>query len=170
MNLQTFLVSVGAMALVVSVLLAGEHERLEKLQTEVRPVRATLLSTVVKEWIPGRGNWNAFGTFAVVADDFHGEAEGSLRPASFLRGKGRRYKVKRAEAEGFLPGWVVGETYDAFQYPDHRSSVFFQRPDAEGVGRQVLWMRIVGVLLVAGGLVLGYRRAQLRAQPTGAGL
>jgi len=169
MNLQTFLVSVGAMALVLSIFLAGEHERMEKLQTEVRPVRATLLSTVVKEWIPGRENWNAFGTFAIAADDFHGEAEGSLQPAGFLRGKGRRYKVSRAEAEGFLPGWVVGQTYDAFQYPDHRSSVFFQKPDAETLARQVLWMRIAGVLLVVGGLALGYRRHRLGVQQTGAG-
>ncbi len=125
----------------------------------VKPARATLRSTVVKEWIPGGNHWSAFGTFDIVAGDYSGSAEGSLIPRSFYSGKPRRYRVPRAEAETFLPKWVLGRTYDGYWNPENPTGVFFDPVDPGSVRRLVRAFRIAaGALFIAA--LLAWRMAR----------
>lgn len=135
---------------ICSVMFGENLGRLEEYALIVKPARATLRSTVVKEWIPGGNHWSAFGTFDIVAGDHAGPAEGSLIPRSFYSGKPRRYRVPRAEAEAFLPKWEVGRTYDGYWNPENPSGVFFDPVDPGSVRRLVRGFRIAaGVFLVA---------------------
>lgn len=154
MRLPAALALAGVLAVAFSFLAAEEQKTLEALAATVRPAKATLRSTTIEEWIAGRGNWNAFGTFDVVAGDHRGTAKGSLKPEAHRRAHRSRYQTPRGEAEGFLSAWEVGRTYDAFWDPDHPGNVFFSRIDPAVDARMVLGLRILGGLLLAGAVFL----------------
>jgi hypothetical protein len=149
-------VAAGILSFVV-----GERQDVyEEMERTVRKARATLVSTEVREWIPGRNHWSAFGTFDIVAGDYTGKAEGSLIPSSYYRGKPRRYKVPRAEAEAVLPRWEIGRTYDGYWDPDHPGGVFFEMVDARANARMIWALRIAAGAL----LILSVAATALRAR------
>jgi len=169
-----FFCLVGAVALAISFVASDQLKRLEHFAAVERPARAVLLSSFVKEWT--RGDWDAFGTFDVVADGFHGQATGNLLRAGVRRWEptGRKgamvaAKVTRAEAEQSRSSWIVGGAYDAFWSPEDPESISFHRVDPTNAARRVFWFRIVGALLVLIGLAVRRRHVRLGSRLSGAG-
>jgi hypothetical protein len=153
--LQGGLLLFGLFGLGLSFLLAADRQKtFEELDAVVRPARATLVSTEVKKWLEARDHWGAFGTFDVVAGDFKGRAEGSLEPRDHRLGQAHNYMISRSEAEGFLPAWHVGRTYDAFWDPEHPDVVFFDKVDSKANKRMIFRIRLVSGLMFFAGLLL----------------
>jgi hypothetical protein len=152
-------------AAVLSIVIGERQDVFEEMERTVRRARATLVSTEVKEWIPGRNHWSAFGTFDIVAGDYAGRAEGSLIPSSFYRGKPRRYRVPREEAETFPPRWEIGKTYDGYWNPEHPGGVFFEMVDARANARAIWLLRGAAALLLALSVVAALRRHVPRQGP-----
>jgi hypothetical protein len=99
----------ACVAAVSCIIYSLRQERLDELEAELRPVRARLVATEVKEWIAGNDDWSAFGTFEILSADEQGRATGDLIPQGFyeshgLRGHGGDYSsISRGEAEKFIP-------------------------------------------------------------------
>jgi hypothetical protein len=138
----------------VSVMAAAERDRLAEHAATVRPAKVTLRKTEVREWTLGYGNWNAFGTFDVVAGDHRGVAEGDLAPRAH-RWTGRRTdsrKTPRERAETFVADWQVGRTYDAYWAPAYPHRVSWDPVPVQAQARFTVALRAGAVLLFAIGL------------------
>lgn len=122
---------------------------LEQLEAEARPIRATLITTEVQEWMSGQGNWAAIGTFDIESGNYQGRGQGTLNPPN--KTGSRRRKISREQAEQLERAWEIGRTYDAFHYPDKPEQIFFKLPGANENARRIWCFRIAaGVFLVVG--------------------
>jgi hypothetical protein len=158
----------AGMAAVSCIIYSLQQGRLNELEAELRPVRARLVATEVKEWIAGNDDWSAFGTFEVLSDDEQGRATGDLIPQGFyesrgLRGHGGEYSsIPRNEAEKFLASWEIGRVYDGYVYPDTKDHIFFKLPGAAQNALNVRRLAIAGAILLTLGLIasagVGYVR------------
>jgi len=122
------------------VVLGLQQARLDELEATLRPVRARLVATEVKEWIEGNDNWAPFGTFQIESGDYQGRAEGDLIPESFYAAQVQRrrfIKIPRAKAETFLAAWEIGQQYDGYIYTDAKDGIFFVPPAAGENARMV---------------------------------
>lgn len=145
----------GALAAAIfSTVFSQQQEAYETVAARAIPVKATLRLIEVKEWIPGQGNWSAFGKFDVVADEKLGTLEGDLAP----RKPRKRGKRTREEAEALKDGWKIGQTYDGFWNPDRPLTVFFAKPDPIGNAQATLGLQILAAVLFLCAMVLNLRR------------
>jgi hypothetical protein len=148
---------VGLAAAGLSFPAAAERDRLAEYSATIRPAKATLRKTEIREWIAGHGDWNAFGTFDIVAGDHRGSAEGDLAPRAHRKRSRRQrntWKTPREKAETFPAQWQVGRTYDAFWNPQHPSGVFFDPVPVEEQARFVTGLRVAAPILFILGMVL----------------
>lgn len=169
-----FVCLVGAVVLAISFVAADDLKAREHMAAIERPARAVLLSSELRGW--SRDDWEPFGTFEVAADGFHGQAKGSLLRPGVRRWEptGRKgakvaAKVTRAEAEQSRSSWIVGGAYDAFWNPEDPTSISFHKVDSTDAARRVFWLRIVGALLLLGGLAVRSRHVRLGSRLSGAG-
>jgi hypothetical protein len=153
----------GLAAAGFSFVAAAERDRLAEYASTVRPAKATLRKTEVREWIAGRGNWTAFGTFDVVAGDFRGSAEGDLAPRHVRRRSTRRRgPTPRAEAETFPAAWQVGRTYDGFWPSGYPGTVFWEPVPVAESARLVTQLRVFAPVLFVMGFLLHERARRSR--------
>jgi hypothetical protein len=117
------------------VVLSLQQARLDELEATVRPVRARLVATEVKQWIEGHDNWYAVGTFEIESGEFQGRATGNLIPQRFYEDRNFRpggySSIPRGEAATFLALWEIGKTYDGYVHSDISDRIFLERPGAE---------------------------------------
>jgi hypothetical protein len=137
------------------VVLSLQQAKLDELETTVRPVPARLVATEVKQWIEGRDDWYASGTFEIESGEYQGRVTGSLIPQSFYRdrlpGRSRSSypSIPRGEAAKFLAPWEIGKTYDGYIHADARDHIFFELPGAELNALRVRQLRNTsGIFLV----------------------
>jgi hypothetical protein len=159
-------------AAVLCIFYSLQQGRLDELEAELRPVRARLVATEVKEWIAGNDDWAAFGTFEIVSGDEQGQATGNLIPQSFYqsyglrRQRGRDPLIPRDEAEKHLPSWEIGKVYDGYVYPDAKEHIFFELP---GAAQNALLMRrfaVAAAILLTLGLIAFASVAYLKRSTT----
>jgi hypothetical protein len=160
------------------VVLSLQQSRLDELEATIRPVRARLVATEVKEWIEGRDDWYASGTFEIESGEHQGRATGSLIPRSFYedRLRGSRHSsypsIPRTEAAKFLAPWVIGKMYDGYVHTDASDQIFFELPGAELNARRVTQLRNTAAIFLAlalagsGYLACAARRKERRIDAT----
>ncbi len=155
------------------VIFSLQQAGLDELEATVRPVRARLISTEVKQWIEGHDNWYASGTFEIESGEFQGRATGSLIPHSFyedrLPGRSRSSypSIPRGEAAKFLALWEIGRTYDGYVHSDASDRIFFELPGAETNARLVWRLGITSAVFLTLGVVASGCIAYLtRRQPS----
>jgi hypothetical protein len=147
----------GLLAVAFSFVAADERDGLRELAQNVRPARATLVSTELKEISAARNVWDAVGTFDVESGDHKGRATGSLEPAAHRAKRRRTDRQPKETAQSFAASWQVGRTYDAFWNPDRPNAVFFSAVDPAPTARLVVGLRVAAAVLVAAGLLLWRR-------------
>ena len=135
-----------------------QQAKLDELEASLRPVRARLMATEVKEWIEGHDDWYAIGTFQIESGDYRGRAEGNLIPQSFYNSRHMSRhdsysSIPRAEAEKFLPPWEIGKAYDGYIYPDAKEHILFELPGAKVNALNATRLGTTAGLLLALGLV-----------------
>jgi hypothetical protein len=155
------------------VVLGLQQARLDDFEASVRPVRARLIASEVKEWIEHHDDWAAFGTFEIESGDYQGRAEGNLIPESFYAAqvqRRRHLKIPRAKAETFLGGWEIDQEYDGYIYPDAQDRIFFELPGAEANARMVRRLGITSAVFFTLGVVasryISYLTRRKRSEPT----
>jgi hypothetical protein len=149
---------VGLVAGFSCVVLSLQQAKFDALEAELKPVRARLIATEVKEWIEGHDNWYAMGNFEIESGDHRGRAEGNLIPQSFYEARGLNRpgsydSIPRAEAAKFLTGWEIGKIYDGYIWPDAKDRIFFELPGAESNALNVRRLGYTSGILLTLGLV-----------------
>jgi hypothetical protein len=158
----------ACVAVVSCIIYSLQQGRLDELEAELRPVRARLVATEVKEWIAGNDDWAAFGTFEILSGDEQGRATGNLIPQSFYqsyglrRERGRDPSIPRDEAEKHLPSWEIGRIYDGYVYPDTKQYIFFELPGAALNALLLRRFAVAGAILLTLGLTASTAVAYLK--------
>ena len=142
----------GVFTLVLSFMLGEKQAVFEEVDATVLPAKASLVSVEIREWNADGGNWGAFGNFYAEAGTFRGRAEGSLEPP----GHSGKYRTPRAEAEGWVSSWKIGQTYDGWWDPGRPEWVFFNKVDPRKNLSSARKVRLAGAGLILAGILLAF--------------